>query len=73
LNRLAVRQSTHRTARRDDDTPDGLPPPVRVACDADGIRTWFTTVPPHSGDIPADTLRAIERDLEDVFGKGWLR
>jgi len=32
-----------------------------------------TTVPQHSGDIPAGTLRAIERDLETALGKGWLR
>jgi predicted RNA binding protein YcfA (HicA-like mRNA interferase family) len=35
--------------------------------------TAFTTVPQHAGeDIPAGTLRAIERDLEPAFGKGWL-
>jgi predicted RNA binding protein YcfA (HicA-like mRNA interferase family) len=32
-----------------------------------------TTVPQHQGDIPPGTLRAIERDLEPAFGKGWLR
>jgi hypothetical protein len=32
-----------------------------------------TTVAQHTGDIPAGTLRAIERDLEPAFGKGWLR
>jgi len=32
-----------------------------------------TTVPQHAGDIPSGTLRAIERDLEPAFGKGWLR
>lgn len=32
-----------------------------------------TTVAQHAGDIPAGTLRAIERDLEPAFGKGWLR
>jgi predicted RNA binding protein YcfA (HicA-like mRNA interferase family) len=32
-----------------------------------------TTVPQHQGDIPAGTLRAIERDLEPAFGRGWLR
>lgn len=36
-------------------------------------RTWFTTVPQHTGDIPVGTLRAIERDLEAAFGTGWLR
>jgi predicted RNA binding protein YcfA (HicA-like mRNA interferase family) len=29
-----------------------------------------TTVPQHAGDIPAGTLRAIERDLETALGKG---
>ncbi|MEO7195648.1 MAG: type II toxin-antitoxin system HicA family toxin [Pseudonocardiaceae bacterium] len=32
----------------------------------------FTTVAQHAGDIPAGTLRAIERDLEIALGKGWL-
>lgn len=32
-----------------------------------------TTVPQDAGDIPAGTLRAIERDLEAALGKGWLR
>ena len=32
-----------------------------------------TTVPQHQGDIPPGTLRAIERDLEPAFGRGWLR
>jgi predicted RNA binding protein YcfA (HicA-like mRNA interferase family) len=35
--------------------------------------TVATTVPQHAGDIPAGTLRAIERDLETVPGKAWLR
>ena len=35
--------------------------------------TARTTVPQHSGDIPIGLLRAIERDLEPIFGKGWLR
>lgn len=33
----------------------------------------ITTVPQHTGDIPKGTLRAIERDMEPVFGKGWLK
>jgi len=33
----------------------------------------YTVVPQHPGDIPTGTLRAIEQDLEPVFGKGWLR
>lgn len=35
--------------------------------------TVSTTVAQHAGDIPAGTLRAIERDLKPAFGKGWLR
>jgi len=35
--------------------------------------TARTTVLQHTGDIPIGTLRAIERDLEPVFGKRWLR
>ena len=35
--------------------------------------TASTTVAQHAGDIPAGTLRGIERDLEPAFGKGWLR
>lgn len=31
-----------------------------------------TVVPMHAGDIPAGTLRAIERQLERCLGKGWL-
>lgn len=34
--------------------------------------TVFTTVPQHAGDMPAGTLRAIQKDLEPAFGKGWL-
>ncbi|HET8682422.1 MAG TPA: type II toxin-antitoxin system HicA family toxin [Micromonosporaceae bacterium] len=32
-----------------------------------------TTVAQHAGDIPTGTLRAIEKDMEPVFGQGWLR
>ena len=40
---------------------------------ANGI-TAITTVPQHgTQDIPTGTLRAIERDLEPVLGKGWLK
>jgi predicted RNA binding protein YcfA (HicA-like mRNA interferase family) len=35
--------------------------------------TVATTVPQHPGDIPAGTLRAIERDREPAWGRGWLR
>jgi len=34
--------------------------------------TVATAVPQHAGDIPAGTLRAIERDLEPAPGGGWL-
>jgi predicted RNA binding protein YcfA (HicA-like mRNA interferase family) len=35
--------------------------------------TAYTTVPQHAAsDIPTGTLRAIEKDLEPAFGKGWL-
>ncbi len=41
---------------------------------ADGTEvTARTAVAQHPGDIRPGTLRAIERDLEPVFGKGWLR
>jgi predicted RNA binding protein YcfA (HicA-like mRNA interferase family) len=40
---------------------------------AGGEARAFTTVAQHAGDIPAGTLRVIERDLEIAFGKGWLR
>jgi predicted RNA binding protein YcfA (HicA-like mRNA interferase family) len=47
---------------------------VAACTDAAGRETTVaTTVPQHSGDIPAGTLRAIERDLEPAFGAGWLR
>jgi predicted RNA binding protein YcfA (HicA-like mRNA interferase family) len=33
-----------------------------------------TVVPQHAGrDVAPGTVRAIERDLEPAFGKGWLR
>lgn len=35
--------------------------------------TGQTTVPQHTGDIPIGLLRRIEKDLEPVLGKGWLR
>lgn len=35
--------------------------------------TGQTTVPQHPGDIPLGLLRKIEKDLEKVLGKGWLR
>lgn len=34
--------------------------------------TVATTVPQHLGDLRLGTIRAIERDLEPAFGKGWL-
>jgi hypothetical protein len=35
--------------------------------------TARTTVAQHAGDVRPGTLRAIERDLEPVFGNGWLK
>jgi predicted RNA binding protein YcfA (HicA-like mRNA interferase family) len=47
---------------------------VVVFTDDAGVETKVATiVPQHTGDIPTGTLRAIERDLEAAFGKGWLR
>ena len=47
---------------------------VATYTDAAGRETTVaTTVPQHPGDIPARTLRVIERDLEPALGKGWLR
>jgi len=41
--------------------------------DAAGRQATVTTiVAQHTGDIPVGTLRAIERDLERAFGRGWL-
>jgi len=37
------------------------------------VMTVATTVAQHAGDVPAGTLRAIERDQEPGLGKGWLR
>jgi predicted RNA binding protein YcfA (HicA-like mRNA interferase family) len=46
---------------------------VRVT-NADGTELIArTTIAQHQGDIRPGTLRAIERDLELVFGPGWLR
>jgi predicted RNA binding protein YcfA (HicA-like mRNA interferase family) len=33
----------------------------------------MAVVPQHGGDIPTGTLLAIEKSLEEVLGKGWLR
>jgi predicted RNA binding protein YcfA (HicA-like mRNA interferase family) len=42
---------------------------------ADGTSiTVHTTVAQHgASDIPLGTLRKIEKDMEPVFGKGWLQ
>jgi hypothetical protein len=41
---------------------------------ADGTEvTARTTVALDAGDVRPGTLRAIERDLEPAFGKGWLK
>jgi predicted RNA binding protein YcfA (HicA-like mRNA interferase family) len=31
-----------------------------------------TTVAMHGGDIPLGTLRAIQKQMEPCYGKGWL-
>jgi predicted RNA binding protein YcfA (HicA-like mRNA interferase family) len=46
---------------------------VAFTDDTGAVAKAATTVPQHAGDIPAGTLRAIERDLEAALGKGWLR
>jgi predicted RNA binding protein YcfA (HicA-like mRNA interferase family) len=33
----------------------------------------LTSVAFHPGDISSGTLRKIEKDMESVFGKDWLR
>jgi predicted RNA binding protein YcfA (HicA-like mRNA interferase family) len=44
----------------------------RAVC-ADGSSVQ-TVVPQHAGrDVAPGTLRAIEKDLEPAFGKGWLK
>lgn len=35
--------------------------------------TCQTVVPVHGGDLPAGTLRSIERDLEACLGERWLK
>jgi predicted RNA binding protein YcfA (HicA-like mRNA interferase family) len=41
---------------------------------ADGTTvTAHVTVSQHGGDIPIGTLRAIEKAMGPVFGKGWLK
>jgi predicted RNA binding protein YcfA (HicA-like mRNA interferase family) len=57
-----VRQvGSHRRYRVDYTRPDGTEAHVD------------TTVAQHPGDIPRGTLNRIQRDLEPVLGKGWLR
>jgi predicted RNA binding protein YcfA (HicA-like mRNA interferase family) len=46
---------------------------VTYADEAGSRMMVATTVAQHAGDVPAGTLRAIERDLEPALGKGWLR
>jgi predicted RNA binding protein YcfA (HicA-like mRNA interferase family) len=38
----------------------------------EAVLTARAQVPIHSGDIAPGTLRAIQRQLEPVLGKGWL-
>lgn len=65
IERLGGRQTrqvgSHRRYAANFAKPDG------------GSATAYTTVPQHAGsDIPLGTLKAIEKDLEPAFGKGWL-
>jgi predicted RNA binding protein YcfA (HicA-like mRNA interferase family) len=43
----------------------------RYGATGNGV-TAQTTVAQHTGDIPIGTLRAIQKDMEPVFGEGWL-
>ena len=62
LGGVQTRQvGSHRRYAATYTTPDGSTATVR------------TTVPQHAAsDIPVGTLKAIEKDLEPAFGKGWL-
>jgi predicted RNA binding protein YcfA (HicA-like mRNA interferase family) len=61
--RMARQVGLHRSHRRY----------VATYTDADRHEaTASTTVAQHPGDIPLGTLRAIDRQLEAAFGKGWL-
>lgn len=51
---------SHRRYTATATNPDGTTHPV------------YTTVAQHTRDIPLGTLRAIQKDLEPAFGKGWL-
>jgi predicted RNA binding protein YcfA (HicA-like mRNA interferase family) len=46
---------------------------VAFTDDAGAEAKAATTVPQPAGDVPAGTLRAIERELESALGKRWLR
>ena len=37
------------------------------------FQNCVTTVPMHRGDLAKGTVRAMERDFEPAFGKGWLK
>lgn len=32
-----------------------------------------SVVPQHGGDVPVGTVKSIEKDFEQAFGKGWLK
>ena len=59
--RLVRQAGSHRRYAATYEKPDGT------------TATAKTTVQQHAGDdIPIGTLKAIEKDLEPAFGKGWL-
>lgn len=45
---------------------------TKVLADGNTIKA-LTSVAQHPGDIPTGTLAKIERDMQPVFGRGWLR
>ncbi|MDP4013141.1 MAG: type II toxin-antitoxin system HicA family toxin [Candidatus Nanopelagicales bacterium] len=61
LGGVAVSQrGSHRKYRASRTLPDNT------------VITAQTVVAQHRGDIAIGTLRAMERQMEPVFGKGWL-
>lgn len=44
----------------------------RISSNGESVQSQ-SIVAQHSGDIPIGTLAAIEKQMEPVFGKGWLR
>jgi hypothetical protein len=63
------------TPRRHHDPPTRITPPVRGHQDAERRHPSHGTNNGRAArrDIPIGTLRAIEKDMEPIFGQGWLR